>query len=79
MSLDISSIVSNDNKTNPNKEWYEKVRDLGNYRAPMRNCSLTCRDCKWQDYYLFYSRIGTETVTCHKCGNNNCLAEKPVK
>lgn len=75
-SWDLSQFGSNDNNTNPKKDWHDKVRDLGNYRAPMRHAELFCHGCGWFDYYLFYKKSGTDNLKCRKCQNNNCLDEK---
>ena len=79
MSLEWGQFGSNDNRRNPRSDWYEKVTDLGNYRASMRHASLTCIGCGWVDYYLFYVRSGTEHIKCRKCRNDNCLADHPER
>lgn len=75
MSADWGQFGSNDNRRNPRKDWYEKVNDLNNYKAPMRHAELVCIGCGWNDYYLFYTKSGTDHIKCRKCFNNNCLAE----
>ncbi len=77
MSVKWTDYGSNDNSERAGKDWHEKVRDLGNYKAPMRHAELSCLGCGFADYYLFYTRAGTEHMNCRKCHNNNCLAEKP--
>lgn len=69
--------IGNDNDPLAEPNWHkDNVVSLDNYKAPTRCAELVCVACGHSDVYVYYTKIGTQTIACRGCGHDNCLTER---